>query len=64
MCIDTSQILQSFALGVSWQHLNNQNLFACIVYRFDVYFHVRIMLHHLGISLPNNDGFSKVAFLR
>ena len=23
-------------------------------------FHVRIILHHLGISLPHEDGFSKV----
>ena len=38
------------ALVISWQHLN----------RFHVYFHVRIILHHLGISLPHEDGFSKV----
>ena len=48
------------ALGISWQHLNNPNLLLRSVYRFHVYFHVRIMLHHLGISLPHEDGFSKV----
>ena len=30
------------------------------VYRFNVFFHVRIMLRHLGISLTHKNGFSKV----
>ena len=30
------------------------------VYRFHVYFHVRFILHDLGISLPHEDGFNKV----
>ena len=30
------------------------------VYRFHVYFHIRLILHELGISLPLEDGFSKV----
>ena len=30
------------------------------VYRFHVYFHVQLILHELGISLPHEDGFSKV----
>ena len=30
------------------------------VYRFHVYFHIRLILHELGISLPHEDGFSKV----
>ena len=30
------------------------------VYRFHVYFHVRLILHDLGISLPHEDDFSKV----
>ena len=30
------------------------------VYRFHVYFHVRLILHDLGIPLPYEDGFSKV----
>ena len=48
------------ALGISWQHLNHPNLLVGSVYRFDMYFHVRIILHHLGISLQHEDGFSKV----
>ena len=31
-----------------------------VVYRFHVYFHIRLILHELGISLPHEDGFSKV----
>ena len=45
------------ALGISQQHLNHPNLLVNNVYRFHLYFHVRIILHHLGISLPNKDGF-------
>ena len=30
------------------------------VYRFHVYFHVRLILYDLGIPLPHEDGFSKV----
>ena len=48
------------ALGISWQHLNHPNLLVRSVYRFHVYFHVRLILHDLGISLPHEDGFSKV----
>ena len=48
------------ALGISWQHLNHSNLLVRSVYRFHVYFHVRLILHDLGISLPHEDGFSKV----
>ena len=48
------------ALGISWQHLNHPNLLVRFVYRFHVYFHIRLMLHELGISLPHEDGFSKV----
>ena len=48
------------ALGISWQHLNHPNLLVRSVYRSHVYFHVRLMLHELGISLPHEDGFSKV----
>ena len=38
-------------LDISWCHLNHPNLLAHSVYRFHVYFHVKIILHHLGISL-------------
>ena len=48
------------ALGISWQHLNHPNLLVRPVYRFHVYFHVRLILHELHISLPHEDGFSKV----
>ena len=48
------------ALGISWQHLNHPNVLVHSVYRFYVYFHVRLILHELGISLPHEDGFSKV----
>ena len=48
------------ALGLSWQHLNHPNLVVRAVYRFHVYFHVRLILHQLHISLPHEDGFNKV----
>ena len=48
------------ALGISWQHLNQPNLLICTVYRFHVFFHVQLILHDLGVSLPHEDGFSKV----
>ena len=48
------------ALGISWQHLNHPNLLIRSVYRFHVYFHIRLILHELGIYLPHEDGFSKV----
>ena len=48
------------ALCISWQHLNHSNLLVCAVYRFDVYFHARLILHELCISLPHEDGFSKI----
>ena len=37
------------ALGISWQHLNHLNLLVRSVYRFHVYFHVRLIFHDLGI---------------
>ena len=48
------------ALGISSKHLNHPNLLARAVYRFHVYFHIPSVLHQLGISLPHEDGFSKV----
>ena len=48
------------ALGISWQHLNRLKLLVREVYRFHVYFQIRLILHELGISLPHEDGFSKV----
>ena len=48
------------ALDISCQHLNHPNFFVRAVFRFHVYFHVRLILHKLGISLPHEDGFSRV----
>ena len=48
------------ALGICSQHLNRLNLLVRAVYRFHVYFYLRIILHELGILLPHGDGFSKV----
>ena len=48
------------APGISWQHLSHANLLVRAVYRFHVYFHVPLILHELQISLPHEDGFSKV----
>ena len=47
-------------LGISWQKLNHPNLLVRSVYRFHVYFHVRLISLDLGIPLPHEDGFSKV----
>ena len=47
-------------LSICWQHLNHPNLHVRSVYRFHAWFHVRLVLHELGISLPHEDGFSKV----
>ena len=48
------------AHSISWQHINYPNLLVRAVYRFHAYFHVRLILHKLGISLTHEDGFSKV----
>ena len=48
------------ALCISWQHFNHSNLLVHVAYIFHVYFHVPLVLNDLGISLPHEDGFSKV----
>ena len=48
------------ALGIFCEHLNHPNFLVRAVYRFHAYFHVRLILHHLGIPLPHEDSFSKV----
>ena len=48
------------ALDMSWQHLNHPNVLVRSVYRFHVYFHVRLILRDLYIPLPHADGFNKV----
>ena len=58
--LNFAMLCATSALGISWQHLNHPSLLIHIVYRFHVYFHVQLILHELGISLPHEDGFSKV----
>ena len=48
------------AFGMSWQHLNHPNLLVRSVYRFHVYFNIRLILHELRISEPHEDSFSKL----
>ena len=48
--LDFAIFRATIALGISWQHLNHESLLAGSVYRFHVHFHVRIILHHLGIT--------------
>ena len=48
------------ALSISWQDLNHRNLCVRTIYRFHVCFQARLVLHELHISLPHEDGFSKV----
>ena len=48
------------ALGISWQLLSHPNLLVRSVYKFHVYFDIRLILHDLGILLPHKGGFSKV----
>ena len=40
------------ALCISWQHLDHPNILIRVVYRFYVYFHARLLLYNLDISLP------------
>ena len=39
---------------------NHPNLLVDNVYQFHLHFHLRTVLHHLGITLPHEDIFSKV----
>ena len=48
------------ALGISWQYFNHPNLLVRTVDRFHVYFHIRLILHDMGILLPHEDSFTKV----
>ena len=58
--LDFSLFCVTSALGFSWQHLNHSNLLVHAVYRFHMYFHIQLILHGSGISLPLEDDFSKV----
>ena len=48
-------------LCISCQHLIHLNLLVRSVYRFHVYFHIRLIFHELGFCLLHEDGFSKVS---
>ena len=50
-------------LGISWQHLNHPNLLVRAVYRFHVYFHVRLILHELHISLHMKTSLAKLKMI-
>ena len=58
--LDFAMFCVTSALGIFWQHFNHPNLLARAVYRFHVYFQVQLILHDLGVSLPDDDGFSNV----
>ena len=51
------------ALGISWQHLNHPNLFVRSVYRFCVHFHVRLILHKLGILYHTKMALAKLTIV-
>ena len=57
--LNFSMFCATSALGISWQHLNDPNLLVRAVYKFHVYFLVRLILHESHISLPHEYGFSK-----
>ena len=42
------------------QYLYHPSLRVRSVYQFHVYFHRQKILHHIGISLPHEDGFNKL----
>ena len=58
--LDFAMFCVTSALGIFWQHFNHPNLLVRAVYRFHVYFQVQLILHDLGVSLPDDDGFSNV----
>ena len=50
----------NFAMFYATSALGHKTLLLRTVYRFHVYFNVRLILHELHISLPHEDGFTKV----
>ena len=60
MSVNFAMFCAKSALGISWQHLSHPKWLVRNVYIFHVDFHIRLILHDLGISLPNEYGFSKV----
>ena len=51
------------ALGISWQHLNHSNLLVPAVYRFHVYFHIRLLLHELAFSYQMKTALARFKML-
>ena len=49
----------SSALGVSMQHLNHPNMLIRSVYRFHVYYHMRLILYRLKGALPREERYKK-----
>ena len=49
----------SSALGVSMQHLNNPNMLIRSIYRFHVYYPMRLMLYRLKVALPHEERYKK-----
>ena len=49
----------SSALGVSMQHLNHPNMLIRSVYRFHVYYHMRLFLYRLKVALPSEERYKK-----
>ena len=58
--LNVAMLCATIALGISWQLFSYPTLLVCSLYQFHAYFHVRIILYHLGITLLHEDGFSKV----
>ena len=58
--LNFSMFFVTSAIGISWQHLNHPNFLVHAVYRFHVYFDVRLILHELRISLQHEDGVLNV----
>ena len=49
----------SSALGVSMQHLNHPNMLIRSIYRFHVYYHMRLILYRLKVALPREERYKK-----
>lgn len=45
------------SLGILLEHLSYPILLVCSVYRFQVHYHTRIILHRLGVSLPYGEEY-------
>ena len=58
--LNFTMVCATSTLGISWQHLNHPNLLVRSVCILHVYFHVQLILHDLGVSLPHENSFSKV----